>query len=148
MNAAGPRQQTSRTVAEKMGVRPGVRAYHHDIPAGVLPQLGLPDLQISLTLKGRFDHIHAFMTTQDQMRTDLPDLRDSLAPDGQLWLSWPKGGQLDTDLSLPAVIRIAYDSGLVESKCISVDSVWSALKLTRPVPGKTYRNSFGQLPGT
>lgn len=148
MNASGPRHQKAKTVAEKMGVRSGVRAYHHDIPANVLLQMGLPDLQISQTLQGRFDHIHAFMTTQNRMRTDLPDLRDSLAPDGQLWLSWPKGGQLDTDLSLAEVIRIAYDSGLVESKCISVDPVWSALKLTRPIPGKTYRNSFGQLPGT
>lgn len=47
-----------------------------------------------------------------------------------LWVSWPKDGQLDTDLSLPKVIKIGYEFGLVESTCLSVNETWSALKFT------------------
>ena len=148
MSTAGSRIRNAKSVAEKMGVRPGVRAYHLDIPAIVLSRMGLPNLRVSPTLHGWFDHIHAFVATQQQMKTHLPALRNSLSPDGQLWLSWPKGGQLETDLSLPDVIRIGYNAGLVESKCISVDTIWSALKFTHPIHGKTYHNIFGQLPGT
>jgi hypothetical protein len=45
---------------------------------------------------------------------------------------------------LPLVIKTGYD-GLVESKCVSVDSTWSALKFTWPKKGKVYNNSYGQL---
>ena len=62
-----------------------------------------------------------------------------------VWVSWPKRRQLDTDRTLQRVIRIGYDHGLVESKTISVDTTWSALKFTFPVPGKRYANSFGRL---
>lgn len=31
---------------------------------------------------------------------------------------------------------------------MSVDATWSALKLTHPKPGKTYRNSYGRLPAS
>ena len=67
-------------------------------------------------------------------------------PGGMLWVSWPKGGRLGTDLTLPTVIAIGYDLGLVESTCLRVDDTWSALKFTHPKPGKTYRNSYGTLP--
>ena len=63
-----------------------------------------------------------------------------------LWVSWPKGKQLGTDLALPHVIRIGYSHGLVESSCLSVDATWSALKFTHPKKGKTYNNSYGKLP--
>lgn len=100
MSGASNGSPVAKTVAEKMGVRPGITAYHHGVPATVVAQMHLPTLEISKSMTGPFDHIHAFMTTQQQLRADLPDLRDALAADGSLWLSWPKAGQLDTDLSL------------------------------------------------
>lgn len=42
--------------------------------------------------------------------------------------------------------RIGYSHGLVESTTLSIDATWSAIKFTHPKPGKTYRNSYGQLP--
>ena len=63
-----------------------------------------------------------------------------------LWVSWPKAGQLSTDLSLKEVIGLAYDAGFVESKTISIDPTWSAIKLTFPKSGKRYANSYGSLP--
>ena len=62
-----------------------------------------------------------------------------------LWVSWPKGGQLDSNLSLPKVIKIGYKFGLVESTCLRVNSIWSALKFTHPKKGKTYHNSHAKL---
>jgi hypothetical protein len=47
---------------------------------------------------------------------------------------------------LPEVIGIGYRHGLVESKTLSVDATWSAIKFTHPIKGKVYKNSYGQLP--
>lgn len=119
MNALRLGAPRPKTVAEKMGVRPGVRAHHYHVPTDVLLLMRLPNLDLSDTLHGQFEHIHAFMRTKHQMKSDLPVLHDCLAPNGSLWLSWPKAGQLAT---------------------------WSALKFTHPRKGKTYRNSHGKLP--
>jgi hypothetical protein len=61
-------------------------------------------------------------------------------------VSWPKRGQLGSDLSLATVIGIGYDAGLVESTCLRIDDVWAGLRFTHPKPGRTYANSYGTLP--
>lgn len=135
-----------RTVAMKMGLKPGTRAYLIDGPAASVEAMNLPDLNIPASLTGQFAYIHLFTTTQQHLDEMFPQVKQHLAANGMLWISWPKGRQQDTDLTLPIVIRIGYSHGLVESKTLSIDSTWSALKFTFPKPGKTYRNSYGQLP--
>lgn len=134
-------------MADKMGVRAGARAHLRGAPESAIAAMELPGLDLSETLTGEFDHLHLFVLTQAQMRGQFGELRDHLGPGGTLWVSWPKGGQLGTDLTIRSVIAIGYDLGLVESTCLRVDDVWSALKFTRPKPGKTYANSYGTFPG-
>ena len=62
-----------------------------------------------------------------------------------LWVSWPKGGKLESDLNIKIVIKLGYDFGLVESTALSVNSTWSGLKFTHPKKGKVYNNSYGKL---
>ncbi len=79
------------------------------------------------------------------MRTSR-SLKPHLKPWGTLWLSWPKGKRLGSDLGLPKVIEIGYNHGLVESTCLRVDDTWAALKFTHPKKGKVYHNRYGTLP--
>ncbi|QBI52066.1 hypothetical protein [Streptomonospora litoralis] len=136
----------SKTVAQKMGIRAGSRAHFVDAPRETLKRMGLPELWIEEELNGGFDYLHLFTWTQNAMMSGFPLLKDHLRRDGMLWVSWPKGGRLGTDLNMKSVIRIGYDYGLVESVCLRVDDVWAGLKFTRPKPGKVYRNSYGTLP--
>ncbi|GAA3532741.1 DUF3052 family protein [Aeromicrobium flavum] len=128
-----------------MGLKAGWTAHLVDAPDGVPESMGLPDLHL-VPLHGEVDYLHLFVTTQERMREELPHLVLHLAPQGKLWVSWPKGRGLGSDLTLPTVIEIGYDCGLVESTCLSIDATWSALRFTRPKPGVVYRNSFGTLP--
>lgn len=136
----------SRTVAQKMGVKDGMRACLVDAPASAVEAMDLPSLVTRESLRGIFDYLHLFVTSQTAMDAAFPVLVRHLDKGGMLWVSWPKGRQLGTDLSLPHVIRIGYSHGMVESTTLSVDATWSAMKFTHPRPGKTYRNSYGQLP--
>lgn len=97
-------------------------------------------------LAGVFDYLHLFVRTQAQMREGFPGLVRHLGPQGKLWLSWPKARQLGSDLTLPKVIEIGYDCGLVESTSLRIDDTWSGLRFTRPKAGKRYANSYGTLP--
>lgn len=127
-----------------MNLKDGARALVEGVPPEVRPLLGL-----EIADEGEaaaYDHIHLFVTSQAEQRERMGALREVLAPRGRLWLSWPKGGGLGTDLSLPSVIATGYDLGLVESTCLSIDATWSALRFTWPRPGVVYANNYGTLP--
>jgi hypothetical protein len=136
----------TRSVAAKMGIEAGTRALLVNAPESAVAAMALPELEIAQRLVGSFAFLHLFVTSQEELDAAFPKLKKHLKPTGMLWVSWPKGRRLGTDLTLPEVIRIGYRHGLVESKTLSVDVTWSAIKFTHPVPGKVYRNRFGQLP--
>ena len=136
-----------RSVSQKMGVKAETRAHFVNAPESALKAIALPSLEISARLDGDFGYIHFFALTQAEMDNKFPKLKVHLGAKGMLWVSWPKGRKLETDLTLPNVIRIGYSHGLVESMALSVDDTWSALKFTHPKAGKVYKNSYGQLPG-
>ena len=133
------------TLSRKLGVKEGTRAYWVKAPADLASLLDMPGLDVATRLAGQFDYIHAFVTSRSALDAAFPGWKRHLRRAGMLWVSWPKNGQLETDLSLAVVIKVGYDHGLVESKTISVDSTWSAIKFTFPIQGKVYRNSYGRL---
>ena len=135
-----------RLVSQKMGIKAGKRAFLVNAPESALEAIELPSLEFGSELDGEFDYILFFTITQVDMNDKFPTLKSHLRPTGKLWVSWPKSKKLATDLTLPKVIHIGYNHGLVESTCLSVDATWSALKFTHPKEGKTYNNSHGQLP--
>lgn len=103
-SAEGPTPR--RTVARKMGVRPGSRAHLVKAPPSIHATMGFPPLVIPPALDGQFDYLHLFTTTQADMDTRFPILKEHLTASGMLWVSWPKARKLGTDLTLPMVIRI------------------------------------------
>ncbi|HZJ05801.1 MAG TPA: hypothetical protein VFD59_10065 [Nocardioidaceae bacterium] len=136
----------SRSVAQKMGIKEGTRAFLASAPAVALEAIQLPELAVSQELDGEFDYIHLFSITRAEMNQTFPRLKAHLTASGMLWMSWPKGRKLGSDLSLPTVIEVGYNHGLVESTCLRVDDVWAGLKFTHPRKGKVYNNSYGKLP--
>ena len=136
-----------RPVSQKMGIKPGTLAFFVNAPETAQKAIELPELQVSEKLDGEFDYIHLFLISQSEMDETFPKLKPHLKPGGMMWVSWPKGKKLGSDLTLPKVIEIGYNHGLVESTCLSIDPTWSGLKFTHPKKGKTYNNSYGTLPG-
>lgn len=136
-----------RSVSEKMGIKENSRAFFINPPteSEAIAGMILPEIDIAEKLTGLFDYIHLFVKNQSECKAKFPILKEHLKLDGMLWVSWPKGGQLETNLSLPIVINICYEFGLVESTCLSIDSTWSAIKFTHPKKGKTYNNSHAEL---
>jgi hypothetical protein len=135
----------STVVSQKMGLKEGLRSILVNAPDGILETIAAPGLDMARSLRGEFDYIHFFVKSQNQMDKRFPKLREHLKPTGKLWVSWPKSGQLGTDLTIKSVIKIGYDHGLVESTTLSVDDTWSAIKFTHPKKGKVYNNSYGKL---
>ncbi|KUJ56194.1 hypothetical protein AR686_11140 [Chryseobacterium aquaticum subsp. greenlandense] len=108
--------------------------------------MGLPESFYVDKLVGKFNHIHLFVTRKTMLEQEFGNMKTYLDQHGTLWISWPKAKQLGTDLDLKEVIRIGYDHFMVESTCMRIDEVWSALKFTFPKPNKEYQNSYGKHP--
>ncbi|HSK88719.1 MAG TPA: hypothetical protein VK880_10195 [Anaerolineales bacterium] len=132
-------------VSKKLGIKEGIRAFFVNAPAQVVEAIDLPHLELAKRLAGNFDYIHLFVKSQEEFNDIFPRLKAHLKPTGMLWVSWPKNRKLETDLTLTTVIKLGYDHGLVESKTISIDATWSAIKFTHPKKGKVYKNSYGKL---
>lgn len=135
----------TRTVSQKMGIKENSRAIFVNADKEVLDNINLPTLDISTKIEEEFNYIHLFVITQKEFIDYFPKLKPHLKPNGMLWVSWPKGGKLGTDLNIKIVIKLGYDFGLVESTCLSINDIWSGLKFTHPKKGKVYNNSYGKL---
>lgn len=137
----------TKTVSQKMGIKENSRTFFVNSDKGVLENINLPKLDVTTKLEGEFEYIHLFVKTQIEFTDYFPTLKSHLKPNGMLWVSWPKGSKLGTDLNIKTVIKLGYDFGLVESTCLSINDIWSGLKFTHPKKGKVYSNSYGKLNG-
>jgi len=56
-------------------------------------------------------------------------LKKALAPQGMIWVSWPKlSSGVQSDLTEKDFREIALQEGLVDIKVCAVDEIWSGLK--------------------
>ena len=78
----------------------------------------------------RPDAAHIFVTEKALLERKLAELRHSIVPDGQVWVSWPKkGAGVDTEIDEHDVRETGLAIGFVDTKKCAVDEIWSGLKL-------------------
>ncbi|MXQ09662.1 DUF3052 domain-containing protein [Alphaproteobacteria bacterium GH1-50] len=76
------------------------------------------------------DYVHLFTDSAATVDAATPALRDRIAPDGMIWMSWPKkASKVPTDVTEDVIRKSALADVLVDVKVCAVDTVWSGLKL-------------------
>jgi len=122
---------SKKSLADKLGIKPGKKLHLSNAPDGYGRTLGtLPAGATMLkALQGPCDFIQFFTKEKSELKDAFPKLKKSLATDGILWISWPKGAsKIKTDVNENVVREIGLDCGLVDVKVCAVDEVWSGLK--------------------
>jgi hypothetical protein len=114
---------------EKLGVKPGMRVAVLGAPEGLA--LELPDgVTRSSRLGGHRDMVVFFTTERRKLEDKLGALRAAIAPDGMVWVAWPKkASKVATDMSEDVVREVVLPTGLVDVKVCAIDDVWSGLKV-------------------
>ena len=133
---------SGKPVVEKLGIKPGFCIFtagaptaYHDI-VGKLPA----DVTVATRLKPPLDMVHLFATEAAGLPARLRFYRAAVAPDGMVWVSWPKKSSgISSDLSDVAVRQIALPLGLVDTKVCAIDENWSGLKFVIPKDQRTKR---------
>jgi hypothetical protein len=119
-------------LAQKLGVKDGQRTWHSEMPESVLAELLETGLKpkLSKTPRASLEMAHVFVTERRKLADLLSRLRGLLAPNGTVWVSWPKkASKVDTDITEDVIRAEALPLGFVDVKVCAVDAIWSGLKL-------------------
>ena len=118
------------TLANKLRIKEGYRIAILHPPKGYSELLGeLPNnVTVANSLQGDFDLIQFFVSKRKVLEKELSRLKNALKPTGLLWVSYPKGKQLDADINRDSIAAFGKSVGLKAVAQVSVDEVWSTLR--------------------
>ena len=129
MSASG---YSGTPLARKLDLRDGQRVWFFQMPEDVEDEIAEYALElrpVSDPARG-VDAAHIFVTGREELAGLLASLRGQVAPDGQVWVSWPKqAAKVPTDITEDTIRELALPLGFVDTKVCAVDAVWSGLKL-------------------
>ena len=118
---------------KKLGYKDDIVAHVDGAPKGYVHSLALPsDISVKWAErpKERMSFVHLFTLSKSELKTKLQRFRKLIAPDGVIWVSWPKKSSgVETDITEDVVREVALPIGLVDIKVCAVDEIWSGLKL-------------------
>ncbi len=130
-----PAGYSGTPLAKKLNLRDGQLCWFDSMPDTIMDEIDEYALELRFVAEP-IEGIHAahiFVTEESDCAGKLEHLRELIAKDGQIWVSWPKKGSgLETALDQAAVQRIGIEAGLVDTKKCAVDDIWSGLKFVIP----------------
>ena len=133
---------SGKPLSQKLGLKPGFRIFVDGAPADYRKIVGeWPEgARIVARAAAPLDVAHVFAAEAKGLAAKLTRYRDAIAPDGMIWVSWPKKASgVTNDLSDVVVRDLALPLGLVDIKVCAIDETWSGLKF---VIQKRQRVSF------
>ena len=119
-------------LAKKLGLRDGLRCWFHAMPEHLQDEID--EYALELTFVGDpaegVDAAHVFTTSRAELAELLATLRQQIAKDGQIWVSWPKQScGVETDITEETIRELCLPLGLVDTMVCALDETWSGLKL-------------------
>jgi hypothetical protein len=119
-------------LAKKLNLRDGQRVWFDAMPETVIDEIDEYALELTFVAgpEDNPDASHIFVTERGPLEEKLAALRDTMAKDGHVWVSWPKKASgVPSELTEDTIREVALPMGLVDTKICAVDETWSGLKL-------------------
>jgi hypothetical protein len=129
-----------KSLADKLGVKIGQTiSIAGKLPASFIEDLKKRGANVSARLRSNSDLI--FLAANDRADLDrIAGIRDSLAPDGALWVVRPRGVDAISEREVMAAGKFA---GLVDVKVARFSDTHTAEKFVIPVSNRTIRRNRG-----
>lgn len=117
---------------QKLGIKPGTIVVAIDVPENYRKLLGQIPSGVNFATRpvGNSKFVHLFATRRSELEKELSKLRQKIAEDAAVWVSWPKKSSgVATDITEDVIRAVALPLGFVDIKVCAVDETWSGLKL-------------------
>ena len=117
---------------QKLGIKAGHRLQLIGAPADFDATLGELPAEVAVLRRrsGKADVAIYFVKRRADLEQRIDDLGKAIAPNGGLWIAWPKrSAGVPTDMTEDVVRDVALPRGLVDNKVCAIDETWSALRL-------------------
>lgn len=128
MTGANPAPPLVRT----LGLRDGQRVWFDAMPEHVIDEIDEYALELIFVadpVEG-IDAAHIFVTELGDLIAKLAFLREQIAPDGQVWVSWPQSSPpTATDIDLDKIRAASQPLGFLDTKQASIGKGWCGIKL-------------------
>src|SRR5688500_14636484 len=105
-----PTGYSGKPLHEKLGIKAGHRVCVLGAPAHyqTLLEGKVPRVEFTSNIRSKADIVHIFETRSAALRKQLPGLQKLIAPDGMIWVSWPKKtARVETDITEDVVRNMA-----------------------------------------
>ena len=115
-----------------LDLRDGQRVWFDAMPEAVIDEIDEYALELIFVADPSegLDAAHIFVTELVDLSAKLAALRQQLAADGQVWVSWPEPSSgIPTDIDADKLRAAAQPLGFVDTKEAAVDPAWSSIKL-------------------
>lgn len=119
-------------LAKKLSLKDGLRTWWDGMPDSVRSEIENEGLALDHldAPEAPVEAAHLFVTRRADLEDKIRHLLPLLAPDGFVWISWPKrAAKVETDISEDVIREVVLPLGLVDVKVCAVDEIWSGLKL-------------------
>jgi len=119
-----------RSLVDKLGIKPTGGAYTLHAPHGYAGELPFV-LEVNNIdeIPETYEWLQAFYVNKNDLEREIATIKDRLAHDGQLWISWPKKSSgVNSDLNENIIREIGLNAGIVDVKVAAIDETWSGLK--------------------
>ncbi len=116
---------------KKLGIKDGTRFATKHAPDGFDTTLGeLPDgATWRRQVRPGLDVVVAFYPSRTTMVREWPKLTAAVAPNGTVWIAWPKRASgVPTDITEDVLRDEFLPSGWVDNKVCAIDDTWSGLR--------------------
>lgn len=126
-----PAGYSGAPLAKKLGLKEGMALWAKSMPESVRAEIeqSVCPRYLARPVKD-LPAAHIFHARAAKLEADLMQLRGLIAPDGMVWVSWPKkAAKIDTDITEDTIRKLALPMGFVDVKVCAVDETWSGLKL-------------------
>jgi hypothetical protein len=130
---------SKKSLVYKLGIKDGFKVYMHNPPTGFHTVLGrLPKNVVELDKPvPDTDFILIFSQAKKEVGDLYPKMMNYLAPEGVIWVCWPKeSAQMKSDLNGKVVRDTGVNNGMNDVKVSSIDDTWSGLKFVRKTKEK------------
>jgi len=116
---------------KKLGIKQGSRFATKHAPDGFVDTLGElpPDATWRRQVRPGLDVVLAFHTRREALLREWPKLTAAVAPNGTVWIAWPKRASgVATDITEDVLRLELLPTGWVDNKVCAIDETWSGLR--------------------